>query len=367
MEYLTQINQSLKSINEDGIKYYNVFSDCPDLLHGIPLFSVFGEVKKYSFGTINEMEIGTFSKFGNNAYRTSVQSDFLNNVNSATGCCLRFKTTASQIVFRVHLKRRWDYLRMTLWCSSGFDVYIRQENEVEWKHKTVFGPNTGYNMFAESIGLPENVECMIFLPLYNQIYELYIGSRAELQPIRDYRNPVPIAFYGNSITQGAAASRSGNAFCNIVSRQLDSAIVNYSVSSGCHGQISVAKTIGEINISAMVIDYSRNAYSAQHFEQTHEKFYLELRKYHPTIPVIFLTTVFTNFQKSYKSFDQVIYQTYEKAKQRGENVYIINVMELLQNFGFDVVTVDGAHLNDAGMLIVADAITDIIRFSQGWE
>ena len=43
-----------------------------------------------------------------------------------------------------------------------------------------------------------------------------------------------------------------------------------------------------------------------------------------------------------------------------ENVFIINVMELTKGVGYDVITVDGTHLTDAGMLLVADAISEIL-------
>ena len=34
------------------------------------------------------------------------------------------------------------------------------------------------------------------------------------------QNSLPVIFYGNSVTQGAAASRSGNTFPNVVSKKL---------------------------------------------------------------------------------------------------------------------------------------------------
>lgn len=360
MEYLSNIDQPLKKIGESGIQYFNILKDFPYLLYGIPLFSVHKELVKFSYETMEEMENGGFSEFGNEQYKKVIKNDFNNNAFNTSGCCIRFKTHSNKIIIKASLKRRWDYLKMNLWCSSGFDVYERRTSNKRWIHKTVVGPNTGGAIFAEKIDITCDLEYMIFLPLYNQIYELLIGSNEPIEVIEEYKNPIPIVFYGNSITQGASASRSGNAFCNIVSRKLDSAIVNYSASSGAHGQLSVARTIGSINISAIVIDYSRNAYNEQDLYLTHEKFYMELRKYHPNIPVIFLTTVCTNFQISYQNFDHIIYETYNHAKARGENVFIINVMELTKKIGYDVTTVDGAHLTDAGMFLVADAISEIL-------
>ena len=55
----------------------------------------------------------------------------------------------------------------------------------------------------------------------------------------------PLVFYGNSITQGTSALRSGNIYPNIVSRYLDADIVNYSFSGACKGEKNMARQIAE--------------------------------------------------------------------------------------------------------------------------
>ena len=359
MEYLNDLNEKLK-MDETGIIYHSIFTDCPELVCGSPFFGVKRNFSKFSSETIREINDLTFTSFGSEDARKKLANNFLGNLDIPTGCCIRFKTNSDRIILKAAVRRNCDIMKATLWCSSGFDIYVRPEGESKWIHKNIIGPMTGHDKFAECSGVPAGGDVMIYLPVYNQVTECFIGSRAPLEPIAAYRHPVPLAFYGNSGTQGASATRPGLTHFNIISRELDIAIANYSASNGCHGQLSVAKTIGEINICALVIDYSHNASSAQELKATHERFYLEIRKYHPYIPVIFLTTPYIPEQYPYREFDAVIHETFNNAKARGENVYLIQISNLLDEYGMDLTTVDHTHHTDFGMNIIAQEIEKIL-------
>ena len=137
---------------------------------------------------------------------------------------------------------------MVNWGSFGFDVYgVVGE---EYVHRTVFAPSDGHDLFAEMIDVPYNGQLCIFLPNYNTIEELYMGidegSTVVTLPYPPKKR-VPVLFYGNSVTQGAAASHSGNSFPNLVSKILNRDIINISCSACCRGTDTMADLIGQIN------------------------------------------------------------------------------------------------------------------------
>ncbi|MGN1155074.1 MAG: SGNH/GDSL hydrolase family protein [Agathobacter sp.] len=350
MQYLKHMSERVNFVDENDFEYINILNR-PEFIYGTTAISG-KSVDFYKYTARISEEILDMNE------RTRI--DFQNQSSASSGCRLRFITSSHKVVFKVSLKREWDYSKMTLWNSSGFDVY--EINGEEYKHRTVFGPKTGQKMFAEILSTSPGKGYCIFLPNYNVINELYIGIEkgSQLLPF-PYKHALPIIFYGNSITQGASASRSGNSTCNIVSRQLNSDVVNLSTSSSCKGQQSVAILIGRINSKAIVIDYTRNAYDIKSFKETYERFYNKVRYYHPHIPIILMTTSNFHDWKGYYGYDDVDKETYAKAIIRKENTYLINQRDLFNGDDYDLVAVDGIHYTDYGMYKIAKEIVRILK------
>ncbi len=352
MEYMNDIHDSLRNINEENIEYVNLF-DNPQLFYGILNFSSDKvDFCKFPKETQEEME-----KFGPGATHE------MKNLNSSTcGVRLRFKTSSPRIILKVKFNRKWSYLKMVNWGSMGFDVYkIIKE---EYFHRTIFAPNNGQNIFAEELRESPNSELCIFMPNYNKIEELYMGIEkgSTIEKI-DYPDDkkLPIIFYGNSVTQGAAASRSGNSFPNYVSKMLNRDIINISCSSCCLGNDSMAELIGKLNGHTIILDYTRNAATTEYFKETHEKFYKKIRQYHPHTKIILMTSESFNHWFEYNDFDQIVYETYRNALERNENVEILNVKELFDEEEFDLISIDASHFNDYGMYTVAKNLCELIK------
>lgn len=352
MEYLKSIHDSLNTINEKNITYLNLF-DYPNLIHGNLNFH-FNKVNfcKYPSNIQNEMK-----NFGTLAVKE------MSNLNSAScGNRLRLSTNSKKIIFKIQLKRKWEYQKMVNYNASGFDVY--SINDEKYKHLTVFAPPNGHNIFAEEIKVPPNGKLCIFLPNYNTIEKMFIGLENE-STFEEFNYPIdkqlPILFYGNSVTQGAAASRSGNAFPNIVSKKLNQNIINLSCSSCCRGTDSIAQLIGKIKCHSIVIDYTRNAHTVKDFKNTHEKFYKNIRSYHPNIKIILLTSECYNNWSTYYEFDKIVTETYENALKRNENVELLNQKELFDEDEYDFIAIDSSHYTDYGMFKVAEKICELIN------
>lgn len=352
MEYLKSINDSLNTINEKNVEYINLFEH-PEFVYGnLNLTSNRLDFCKYPLNIQKEMK-----KFGKLAEKE------MKNLNSAScGNRLRISTNSKRIIFKVQLKRKWEYQKMTNWNASGFDVYALK-NEY-YIHRTIFGPSNGHDIFAEIIDVPKNGKLCIFLPNYNTIEKMFIGIEKNSYIDKfDYpkNKRLPILFYGNSVTQGAASSRSGNTFPNIVSKKLNRDIINLSCSSCCRGLDSISELIGRLNLHSIIIDYTRNAHTIEIFRNSHERFYKNIRKFHPNTKIIFLTSECFNNWKAYDEFDKIVKNTYENAKKRNENVDIINQRKLFNEKEYDYVTIDSSHYTDYGMFRIADKICELIN------
>lgn len=352
MEYLKTVHDDLKKINENNIEYLNIFEH-PELIYGtINYGSTQLDFSKFPKTTRDEMK-----KFGKGAVR-----EMENFYNTSSGNRLRFKTNSKEVIFKIKLKRKWDYKKLVNWNAMGFDIYeIINEKYI---HKGIFGPKSGENTFAQKIVMPRSGEICIFLPNYNTIEEFYLGLKkgSYIKPFDyPYEKRLPVLFYGNSITQGAAASRSSNSFPNIVSKKLNRDIINLSVSSGCRGTESMADTIGKINCHSIIIDYTRNASTLKEFKNMYGKFYERIRYYHPEKKIILMTSASFNEKKMYKEFDAHIMEIYEKAKAKGENTELLNQTQIFDKEDYDLVTVDEAHFIDWSMNEIADKICELIR------
>lgn len=346
MEYLKAITDKLATISEKNISYVNIF-DTENIVYGCPFWSISRNFKKFTLDVDKE----------NSSFDDSARHDYSGLSRSSTGCFLRLKTNSKRIVLKAELRREWDFSKVTLYCSAGFDVYGVKGGE--YYHRTIFGPKTGMRIFAEQFSNDPDSEICIYLPLYNEIINLYIGAEAPIEESSDI-NRLPILFFGNSITQGASASRSGNCFPNIVSRMLNNEIYNLSVSSNCKGQFSVADQIGRMNLRAIVIDYSRNAYDLNELRKSYMPFYQRLRMWHKNTPIILMTTAEFKKQIGFSGFDSVIEDTFERAKQLKHNTYLLNQKALFDESEYDLISLDGSHYTDIGMFRIAEVLTEMI-------
>lgn len=350
MEYIEDVQAKLEEIDEQGITYFDI-REYPQYVFGSPGFAQRGNFHKYSKFTEQELLSNEFSD--------DIRRSFRHHSNSATGCRLRFRAKTGRIIIKTELERPWEYAKMTLMCSSGFDVYTRQSNGT-WEHLCVFAPSSGHKIFAEEIFATPNSDIMIFLPCYNEVKRLLFGIESSVVPdLIPYLEQSPIAFYGQSLTQGASASRSGNAYPNIVSRIEDIDIVNYSMSSCCRGLISVAEAISGIQPCCIVNDYVYNAIDQENLKQTHEPFYRCLRDRNPNIPIILTTAPNFNMNKKNIGYNLVVYETYRRAINNGENTHIIDFNNIFQPEEYGLFAVDEFHLIDSGMMRLARAVINI--------
>ncbi len=288
---------------------------------------------------------------------------------------IRFKTDSDYIALWVKQKNYYDMAHITAIGRSGFDMYVR-ENE-EYRYAASFPPNSdscsynaeeirekGHYVSVRTFSSKKMRDITLNMPLYNGIDEMYIilNDNANVEKAPDYKYTVPIVFYGSSITQGGCASRPGMCYTNIISRHLDADIINLGFSGSAKGEDSMAHYIANLDMSVFVYDYDHNAPDAEHLKSTHERFFKIIREKHPKLPVIMVSR-----PKKYLSDEEIrrkhiIFDTYKKAFDSGDrNVYFVDGSEMFGVFGGEEFTVDGAHPTDLGFFRMAEVIGSKIK------
>ncbi len=286
---------------------------------------------------------------------------------------VRFRTDAKLIALYLKVPGGPPAGHMSTTGKSGFDLYRRLDGEARETYVTTFIPSVGLQELTLSYDRLDGqmADYTINMPLYDQVYEFYIGLKkdAKLEPIAvPYRNEKPVVFYGSSITQGGCASRPGNAYQAMITRDLNLDHVNLGFSGSAKGEPEMAEHIASLPMEAFVCDYDHNAPSLEHLQKTLPGFYRTIREKHPDLPVIFITKpdILLKPEVCTPRRDY-IRSVYEEAKAKGENVYFIPGEELFAGEHWDDCTVDGCHPNDLGFYRMAKRIGAELKIALNLE
>ena len=295
------------------------------------------------------------------------------NLNTAGGR-IRFTTDAAYIVLYSVGCNVYESAILSPVNQNGFDLYIDEPN-VDGKGVTsvfvqTIRPPTkpGYSAYVDRFGLPGGEHSVtINLPLYGGFEKLYVGLPvgATVKPGLPYVNDKPIVFYGSSITQGAAASRPGNAYTSIVCRRLNADYRCLGFAGSARAEESIVAYLASTDMCCFVLDYDHNAPSLAHLRNTHYAVYKRVRDAHPDIPILMLSRPdFHTYNKkgvlrsndSVKRRDVVI-DTFRKAREEGDSrVWFIDGESFFAGPDECECTVDGVHPSDIGMLKMADCV-----------
>lgn len=295
---------------------------------------------------------------------------------NTSGGRVRFKTDSSRIAIRAVMPNKCLMAHMPFLGSSGFDLYVTEGST--YLYKGSFMPPVNREGSYESLINLETREMRditINFPLYDGVDELYIGLEpdAALEEGGTYRPERPIIYYGSSITQGGCASRPGNCYSNIITRNLNIDHVNLGFSGNAKGEQVMADYIAVQPMSLFFMDYDHNAPSVEHLEKTHEAFYLTIREKNPDLPIIMATKTDTLRVPSYAELTwkrrDIILKTYDNALKRGDKqVRFIDGRTVFDEAGrlgiaADSCAVDGCHPNDLGFACMAKVFGEVIRAS----
>jgi len=285
---------------------------------------------------------------------------------NTSGGMIRFRTDSPQIAVRAELRDPADMNHMPRNGSAGFDLYLGAGPGKQYLKSVM--PDSGAlrveALPADNLSPDAMREWTLYLPLYGGVKHLEIGLApdARLEAPSPFALPLPLGFYGSSITQGGCASRTGNAYTNMLAREFDAPLYNWGFSGNGFGEPMVAEAIAELPMAAFVLDYDHNAPSADHLAATHEPFFRLIRARQPNLPVIMISKPDFAATPEGRNRQAIIRRTWQHAVDAGDrHVDFIDGETLFGNDHRDACTVDTSHPNDLGFFRMFQTIAPVLR------
>lgn len=279
---------------------------------------------------------------------------------NTAGGRIRFITDSPYLAIKVILPHTTFFSHMPLAGVAGFDLYVKENGRYTSK-KTFLPPynfEDSYEGVYDFTGEACERDITLNFPLYNQVYQLYIGIKegSVLKAAPDYKYDKPIVYYGSSITQGGCASRPGNAYQGIITRKFDVDHVNLGFSGNGKAEKPIVDYIAGLDMKVFVMDYDHNAPTVEYYAQTHEPMFKAIREKNPTLPIVIMTRPKSKYALNDSEYERIkiARTTYENALAAGdENVYFIPGYELMDGIADDEGCVDMTHPTDLGFYAMA--------------
>ena len=335
------------SINEPDIKFYDVREDP---------FEIYGLYDPKGQDVFKRLP----DEIGQNV-NSGVKRLYLHTA----GGRVRFSTDSKYVAIKCIMPYITRYSHMAMTATSGFDLFI--DSEAGSRFHRPFKPDVNMEGGYESVLKFATREMRYFtinFPSYNPVDTLYIGLQqdAKVGEGKKYRSPLPIYYYGNSITQGACATRPGGAYPSIISRRMNLDFVNLGFSGSGRAEDLIANYMAEQKMLAFVCDYDHNAPDVEYLARTHCRLYKTFRAKNPDVPYIMISRPdYDNNVEESILRRNVIIDTYRYARESGDkNVWYIDGQGIFRGPDVDVCSVDGAHPSDVGFLKIADAVERIL-------
>ncbi len=301
--------------------------------------------------------------------KDDINEGALELAHRTAGCCVRFKSDSPFVAIRAKLAHCSDMNHMPRCGSCGFDLYVKNKNDKFIFLKEV-QPNRDEIDLERMVcdGLVSGMnEYIINYPLYGGVEKVEIGLApgSIIQKPTPHKIAKPILFYGSSITQGACASRPGNAYTSMICRKFDAPQINLGFSGSGKGEKSIAEAIADLDLSCFVMDYDHNATSPEHLEETHERFYKIIREKNPALPILMMSKCdFYPDRDRNIERREVIKKTYANAINAGDKfVAFIDGEELwgTEEEDRDACSCDNCHPNDLGFYRMAEKIYPVLK------
>ena len=288
---------------------------------------------------------------------------------NTAGGRVRFCTDSQYVAIKAEMPVMCLMSHMAYTASAGFDLYIDSPETGMSHYWKAFRPAVGAKGgFESKIRFADRKRrwFTVNFPSYSDVRNLYIGLQedAKVGGGMKYRSELPVVYYGSSITQGACATHPGNAYQNIISRELGLDFLNFGFSGNGRGEDAMIDYLAGLPMLAFVSDYDHNAPGTAHLADTHLKLYEAVRASHPDIPYLMVTRTddYSNDYELRLDNRQAVLRNFQYAREKGDrNVYYLDGGEIFRGPHEDQCTVDGVHPTDIGFSLMADAIGCALR------
>jgi lysophospholipase L1-like esterase len=335
----------------------------------------FPKDKQEGLKWVNGLELhkegqGWKSELNNNYVRfpkhvkEKLRPEVWNLSRNSAGLCIYFKTNSNSIHVKWALKDGVYLPHMASTGVKGVDLYIKSEGR--WQFASVAQPRAKINneKIIGNLGT-ETKECLINLPLYDGVDDLYIGvdENSIIEKHEGTNKKIkPIVVYGTSITQGGCASRPGMAYTSQLSRALNIEFINLGFSGNGRMMYPVSDVLSELEPSLFIIDCLPNIGSGKELREKAPSFIKNIRKQHPEVPILFVENVIFDCAKFDKHMKSVVEgknsewkKIFDELSAEESNKGYLYYMEVEEAHGGDnESTVDGIHLTDLGFKRLAE-------------
>ncbi len=290
--------------------------------------------------------------------------------DNTAGGQIAFQTDSRQVAIRVELAGPAEMNHMPATGQCGFDLYIGSPRNLRYQSTSVYDRLlTDYE--ALLFDHPDaSMRCLTLnFPLYQGVKRVQIGltPEAELEPPPPWAMEGQIVIYGTSVTQGGCASRPGMAYTNILSRALNTEVINLGFSGSGKGEPDVIRTLASVpDPKLYILDYEAN--TTGDLGQTLPEAIQTIRANHRKVPILVVSRI--AFAKDLTHDDarttgetnRVLQAEVVAAKRRAGDtlVHFLDGSTLLGP-DFDECTVDGVHPSDLGFMRMARSMEPVIQ------
>lgn len=292
----------------------------------------------------------------------TVSEGVFNLHTHAAGGRVRFVTNSPYVAISIKLNNAYKMSHFAFTGSIGCDMYSGERYI-----GTIVPPANVTTEYEGVINVPftEIQEYTVNMPLYSGINAMYIGIKdgCVLKAADDYEIGKPVVYYGSSVTQGGCASRPGNAYQGIISRNLDCDFINLGFSGSARAEDEIANYIASLDMSAFVYDYEYNAGTFEHYKNTHERMFKIIRDKNPNLPIIMVSRPKYHLTPTERRFfEEVLMVTYNNAISAGDkNVYYIDGKAMFPPEMREMALVDNVHPTDIGFWCMAKSIGEKLK------
>ena len=306
-----------------------------------------------------------------------------------SGGKIKFRTNSNYIGVYAELNSVSNFNHMSAIGFMGMDLYAR-EDAGEYRHVYTFAPSSRENCiiskgmeFADYYDeCPEHLydksltvwpveagknkmrDILLNLPLYSGVSKIYVilSEGAVVKKGTPFANKFPIVIYGNSVTQGACASRPGLSWTNLLAQRNNLDIINLGFSGRCKGEAEMAEYLSGIDASVLISDYDWNSADERDLCTNLKRMLDIIRAKKPDLPILCLSRpLFMERQTSVRRRRAIEETVLERINSGDRKIWFIDGSEVGKIFDAqDAITVEGWHLNDIGMFCEATMVEKVL-------
>lgn len=335
------------------------------------VISLGAQTPKYVYTEASDLNlIGKIHQNTSNPYHridTTMYKGFTKRENIQVRCpaglAVLFKTNSSSITVKPEYGYLGDSNSTMAISMRGYDLYIKKDGK--WLYAASKASHRGEkqnNTIVLISNMPEGEkECMLYLPIYSELYSLGIGVE-EGSTIEALESPFRhrVGIFGSSFTHGISTSRPGMSYPMQLMRWTGIQFLSLGCSGNCKMQPYFGEALCDADVDALVFDSFSNP-DADMIKERLFPFIEQLQKAHPDIPIIFQQTIRRenrNFDTKQDRHEQDKQDTaarlMKEACKKYQNVYFIDTSDASD--ALQETSVDGTHPGDYGYSLWAKSI-----------